>query len=307
MWIHFPSESGQEVPPTDQGLEQLAQRLREDGEVLAGQIGPRCLLDKPEHLAEAAQYIHQRLEELAYPVVRQEYVAVGQQVANLVAQQPGSSRPDQIVVVGAHYDTVIGCPGADDNATGVAALLALAECLRQHQPTRTLRWVAFVNEEPPFFQTDTMGSLVYARQCRNQGEHIVAMLSLESLGYYSQESGSQHYPMPFGWMAPNRGNFIAFISNERSELLVRHVTAVFEQAESFPCGGAALPEMVPGVSFSDHWAFWQQGYPAVMVTDTAMYRNPFYHTPEDTLEKIDWARLAWLVRGLAAVVEKLTG
>mgnify|MGYP001114703132 CR=1 FL=1 len=307
MWIRLPTDPGQPLPPADAALDGLARQLRQDVQVLAEQIGPRSLLDRPDSLAQAAEYIQHRLEKLGYQVTRQEYSAWGRQVANLAAECPGHSRADQILLVGAHYDTVAGSPGADDNATGVAALMALAERFAKAHPSRTIRLVAFANEEPPFFQTQAMGALVYAQECRRQGEHIIAMLSLESLGYYSQEPGSQQYPMPFGWMAPHVGNFIAFIGNQRSELLVRHVMALFEQREHFPAGGAALPELVPGVAFSDHWAFWQQGYPALMVTDTAMYRNPFYHTANDKPETLDWDRLARVVRGLANVLHELAG
>ncbi len=307
MWIHLSTDADRELLCEDAGLEWLARQLQQDVEVLAGQIGPRSVLDQPEKLTQAAQYIQHRLEGLGYSVVRQEYAAWGQRVANVAVERPGGSRKNQIILLGAHYDTVPGSPGADDNATGVAALLALAERLTQAQPSRTVRLVAFANEEPPFFQTNAMGALVYAQQCRNRGEHISAMLSLESLGYYSDLPGSQQYPTPFGWMAPSVGNFIAFISNQRSELLVRQVTAMFERAETFACAGAALPELVPGVAFSDHWAFWRQGYPALMVTDTAMYRNPFYHTAQDKPETIDWRRLARVVRGLTAVVQELAG
>ncbi|MCS7304696.1 MAG: M20/M25/M40 family metallo-hydrolase [Thermoguttaceae bacterium] len=307
MWIRLPTDCGQPTRAPDAQLEVLASQLRQDVEVLAGQIGSRSLLDGPQKLLQAAQYIEHRLEQLGYRLVRQEFTAWGHKVANLAVERTGTTRADQIVLVGAHYDTVPGSPGADDNATGVAALLAIADRLRSHQSSRTLRLVAFVNEEPPFFQTEAMGALVYAQQCRRNQEHITAMLSLESLGYYSERPGSQQYPMPFGWMAPNVGNFIAFISNGRSELLLRHIAALFAEAEAFPWGAAALPELVPGVAFSDHWAFWQQRYPAVMVTDTAMYRNPFYHTAQDSPETIDWQGLARVVRGLTTVVQKLVG
>ena len=307
MWIHWPTPTRQPLPPADATLEGLARQLRQDVQVLAEQIGPRSLLDRPDSLAQTAQYIQHRLETLGYQVTRQAYSAWGHQVANLAAQRPGHNRADQILLIGAHYDTVAGSPGADDNATGVAALLALAERFAQARPSRTVRLVAFANEEPPFFQTQAMGSFVYAQECRRQGEHITAMFSLESLGYYCLKPGTQQYPIPFGWMAPNVGNFIAFIGNQRSELLVRYVTALFEQAEQFPTGGAALPEWVPGVAFSDHWAFWQQRYPALMVTDTAMYRNPFYHTADDKPDVIDWDRLARVVRGLCAMLHTLAG
>jgi len=305
MFIRWPSFGREKLPRSDAELEGLVRTLRQDVEVLAGQIGPRCLLNRPEKLAEAAHYIQTRLESLGYRVDRQKYSAWGHEAVNLAVQCFGGSRPDQIVLIGAHYDTVAQSPGADDNATGVAALLALAERVVHAQPSRTIRLVAFANEEPPFFQSEAMGSWVYARACRKRADRIVAMLCLESIGYYTDRPESQLYPPPVEGIGPKVGNFVAFISDERSEMLLRHVGRLFEQAEAFPWAAAALPAEIPGISFSDHWAFGEQGYQALMVTDTALYRNPYYHTAEDTPEKIDWDRTARVVRGLRIVIQHL--
>ncbi|HYW79671.1 MAG TPA: M28 family peptidase, partial [Thermoguttaceae bacterium] len=219
----------------------------------------------------------------------------------------GTTWADEIVVVGSHYDTVVGTPGANDNTSGVAALLALARRFTQKKTDRTLRFVALVNEEPPYFQSETMGSRVYARRCAERRENIVAMLSLETIGYYDDAEGSQNYPPPFGELYPSEGNFIGFIGNAASGDLVRQAVATFRQNEPFPCEGAALPESVPGVGFSDQWSFWQEGYPALMVTDTAMFRYPHYHTAEDTIDKVDFDRTARVVRGLGHVIAALVG
>lgn len=307
MFIQFSTAGVENLPPPDAELDALVQTLRRDVEVLADEIGPRCLLDRPEKLAQAASYIQRRMESLGYLVDRCEYSAWGHEVVNLAVQRLGPCRADQIILVGAHYDTVFGAPGADDNATGIAALLALAERFAQVQPSRTLRFVAFANEEPPFFHTQAMGSFVYAQRCQRRGESISAMICLESLGYYDSRPGSQQYPLPLGDAAPSEGNFIAFVSNEESEPLLRHVADLFDQTGAFPWAAATLSEDVPGAAFSDQWAFWRQGYPAVMVTDTAMYRNPHYHTSNDTPDKIQWDRFARVVRGLEAVVRALTG
>ena len=208
-------------------------------------------------------------------------------------------------MVGAHYDTVRSTPGADDNASGVAALLALAADFAPSQPARTLRFVAFANEEPAFFQSELMGSRVYARACRVRGEKIVAMVCLESIGYYSDVKESQRYPFPLSLFYPSRGNFLAIVGNRESRALVKLVTKTIRETKAIPCESAALPGSWTGVGWSDHWSFWQEGYPAVMATDTATFRNPNYHRPTDTPVTLDFPRMAAAVRGLRAVVAEL--
>jgi Zn-dependent M28 family amino/carboxypeptidase len=215
---------------------------------------------------------------------------------------PGSAKASEIVVVGAHYDTVDECPGADDNASGVAALLELARLLKDSHPARTIRFVAFVNEEPPWFQTDNMGSLVYAKAVRAKNENVVAAVSLESIGMYSDQPGSQQYPAGFGFFYPKQGNFISFIGNFSSRGLVRQAIKSFRQNAAFPSEGVAAPAAVPGVSWSDHWSFWRQGYPAIMVTDTAPFRNKNYHLPGDQANTLDYDRTARVVDGLSHVI-----
>jgi Zn-dependent M28 family amino/carboxypeptidase len=219
----------------------------------------------------------------------------------------GAERPEEIVVVGGHYDAVSDLPGANDNATGTAATLALAAALRSAKPRRTLRFVAFVNEEPPWFRGTEMGSRAYARRCRERGERVTGMLSLETIGYYSDLPGSQKYPAPLGLLYPSAGNFIGFVGNLGSWGFTRRCAKVFRAASAFPCVWAALPGWLPGVGWSDHESFWRSGYPAAMVTDTALFRDPHYHTAEDTPDKVDYARCAEVVKGLEAVVRHLSG
>lgn len=226
-------------------------------------------------------------------------------VKNLIVEIPGATRSNEIVIIGAHYDTVYDCPGADDNSSGVAALLELARLLKSSHPARTLRFVAFVNEEPPWFQTDDMGSLVYAQHARKLNENIVAAVSLETIGMYSDAEGSQQYPAGFGLLYPSKGNFISFVGNVSSRRLVREAIGVFRQTTKFPSEGAAVPAVIPGVSWSDHWSFWNQGYPAIMVTDTALFRNQNYHLPGDKPETLDYGGMARVVRGLEKVVIRL--
>jgi Zn-dependent M28 family amino/carboxypeptidase len=270
-------------------------------------IGERNIPRFYRQLAQAADYIETKFTDAGLKVNRQKYEACAYNCCNLEVEIRGAVRPAEIVVVGAHYDTAFDTPGADDNTSGIAATLALARRFANSKLNRTLRFVAFVNEEPSFFQTENMGSLVYARRCRKKGDNIVAMFSLEMLGYYSDAPGSQHYPAPFSYFYPSEGIFIGFISNTASRKLVREAIAAFRQNEQFPSEGAAVPGFIPGVGFSDHWSFWQAGYPAIMITDTAMIRNPHYHELTDTIDKIDFDRMARVVRGLDKVIAGFVG
>jgi Zn-dependent M28 family amino/carboxypeptidase len=222
---------------------------------------------------------------------------------NIEAEVRGDT--PQILLVGAHYDSVLGAPGANDNGSGVAALLALTRRFAGKPARQTLRFVAFVNEEPPYFQTPEMGSFVYAKRCRERGDQIAAMISLETIGYFSEASGSQNYPLPgIGAFYPTTGNFIGFVGNVQSGALVRRVVALFRQHGKIPSQGAAFPSFVPGVAWSDHWSFWQHGYPAIMITDTAPFRYPHYHSATDTPDKLDYDRFALVVSGVEKVIEE---
>ncbi len=283
----------------------LRDALKWDVAVLAGEIGERNVLFHYDNLRAAAKFIEGSLREAGYEVQAQAYEVAGKQCANLSVEIKGSERPGEIVVVGGHYDSVPACPGANDNGTGVAATLALARAMGGLRPARTVRFVFFVNEEPPYFQSPQMGSVVYARGCKERGDNVVAMLSLETIGCYLDEPGSQHYPGLFGFLYPSTGNFIGFVGNVGSRGLVRRAIRSFRAHAQFPSEGGAIPGFVPGVGWSDHWAFWQEGYPAIMVTDTAPFRYPHYHEPTDTPDKIDYARMARVVGGLEAVVTEL--
>ncbi|MCU1227863.1 MAG: hypothetical protein JWO97_747 [Acidobacteria bacterium] len=281
---------------------QLALRDALRGDVMRLAATERNVVLTREYDA-AAKYIAESLA--GYGVSRQEFDVEGYRCANIEAELRGATKPHEIVVIGAHYDSVDGAPGADDNASGVAALLALAKTFAHERPARTLRFVAFANEEPPYFQSEHMGSYVYARRARERGEKIMAMISLESIGYFRNEEGSQQYPSGVGWLYPSRGNFIAFVSNLGSRVLLRRACATFRRHATVPSEGGALPDALPGVGWSDQWSFWQHGYDAIMVTDTAIFRNPNYHTPHDTPETLDYDRLARVTDGMVAVVRDL--
>jgi hypothetical protein len=284
----------------------LRDRLRQHVRTLAGEIGERQLW-RPGGLERAAQYIEATWQAQGYQVARQPVVAEGKMVYNLETEFLGGARRAEIIIVGGHYDSVLGSPGANDNATGTAAVLELSRLLAGQQLARTVRFVAFVNEEAPFFQTDAMGSWAYARRARARGEQVVAMFSIETIGFYSDVAGSQHYPWPFGLFYPHTGNFIGFVGNIASRALVRRSLAAFRQYTPFPSEGVAAPGWMTGIGWSDHWAFWQEGYPGVMVTDTALFRYAPYHTREDTPDQVNYDRMARVVAGLARVVTTLAG
>jgi hypothetical protein len=294
-----------ELPPPDGDATNLAREMEGDVRVLAGEIGERNL-ERYGELQKARDFIATALNEAGYQVERQSYEMDGRIYENLIAELHGVGKQDEIVVVGAHYDTVPGSPGANDNGSGVAALLAIARRFAGSAPGRTLRLVAFVNEEPFHFKSSQMGSHVYAKRCKERGEKIVAMLSLETIGYYCDAPGSQAFPIPgLSAIYPDTGNFIAFVGNLGSAELVRKAVGTFRKHAEFPSEGAALPEAVPGAGWSDHWSFWQMGYPAIMVTDTAPFRYPHYHSAEDTPDKIDYERMARVVGGLLPVIREL--
>ena len=271
---------------------------------LAGEIGERNVF-RPRALDSARDYIVDEWRAQGLEPRLQTYPARGVDSSNVEVVLEGASGGAQSIVVGAHYDSVLGSPGADDNASAVAALLELGRALADSARERTLRLVAFVNEEPPFFFWGKMGSQVYAGAARQRRDDIRLMLSLEMLGYYSDGHHTQRYPPLFRWFYPDRGNFIGFVSNLRSRRALGRVYRAFRNHCDFPVQRAAVPSWIPGVSWSDHVSFWQQGYPALMVTDTAFYRNPYYHTAEDTPDKLDYARLTRVANGLADALREL--
>jgi Zn-dependent M28 family amino/carboxypeptidase len=280
-------------------------RIRRHVETLALDIGERNLW-RYAALLRAAEYIEAEFAVAGYPPTRQTYQVSRLPVSNIEVVLPCETAPDEAIVVGAHYDTVSGSPGANDNGTGVAALLELAGRFARRPLRRTLRFVAFVNEEPPFFQTAEMGSVVYASAARARGDRIAGMLSLETMGYYSTDAGSQQYPAAeLSGLYPDIGNFIGFVANEASRALLESASRAFVAHSTLPLRGAALPEALAGTGWSDHWSFWQAGYQAMMVTDTAPWRYPHYHTAEDTPDKLHFDSLVDVVNGLEGVIETL--
>jgi Peptidase family M28 len=282
---------------------ELREELRADVQKLAGEIGERNMWHYPQ-LNAAAGFIEDSFSRAGLHPRQDGYELHGQACHNIEAEIRGI-RPE-IILIGAHYDSVFGSPGANDNGTGVAAILALARRFAGGKPEHTLRFVAFVNEEPPYFLSGEMGSLVYAGRCKERGDKIAAMISLETIGYFSDVSNSQVYPSRvLGAFYPKVGNFIGFVSNVHSRTLLRRVIDFFRQHAKIPSEGAALPWFVPGVSWSDQWSFWKHGYPGIMVTDTAPFRYPYYHSASDTPDKLDYDRFTLVVSGIEKVIEDL--
>jgi len=298
-----PGFAGPLAPLTPE-QELLRTRLERHVRALAGEIGVRSD-EEYANVQRAAAYIDSVLRSVDYAVVSQEFSAGGRAYRNLEATLAGTTLRQEVVLLGAHYDTAEGALGADDNASGVAGVLELARRFARAPQPRTVRFVLFPNEEPPWFPTANMGSRHYAAAARARHDPIVAMLSIESIGYYDTQRGSQRYPFPLNFAYPDVGDFIGFVSNLRSRGLLHRAIGAFRAHARFPTQGAAAPAWVPGVWWSDHWSFWVEGFPAIMITDTAPYRNPFYHTAADAPDKLDYARMARVVDGLAHVVEAL--
>jgi hypothetical protein len=301
--IRMPGKNISQTSPLSPAEVQLRTELTADVRTLAGEIGERNIPHYPQ-LNAASDFIENSFSRAGLQPRRDTYELGGRPCHNIEVEIRGAS--PEIVLVGAHYDSVFGAPGANDNASGVAALLALARRFAGKQTNHTLRFVAFVNEEPPYFQTSQMGSFVYAARCKARGDRIAAMISLETIGYFSDVPRSQTYPaVALGAFYPTTGNFIGFVGNVRSRALVRRAIALFRQQAKIPSEGAALPSFIPGVAWSDQWSFWQHGYPGIMLTDTAPFRYPHYHSVTDTPDKLDYHRFALVVGGVEKMIEEL--
>lgn len=286
-------------------IADLRGRLKRHIVAFAKDIGPRDV-SAPDKLNAASDYVRQFWEEIGYEVKAQPYGVQNVVCQNLAVEIRGESKPDEIVLVGAHYDTVPWSPGANDNGSAVAALLEISRLFSPGSTGRTLRFVAFANEEPPFFKTSSMGSLVYAKECRKRKDNIVAMVCLETIGYYRDEPKTQNYPFPLGLFYPDRGNFVAIVGNLRSKPLVQSFSRQFMEESDFPVECAAPFGFITGIDWSDHWSFWQCGYPAIMITDTALFRYPYYHHSGDTPDKLHYAGLARVTHGLCRALSRLT-
>lgn len=292
------------LPPLTESQRTLAQDLRTTVTHLASDIGKRSIYH-PKELAQSALYLKEQLQAAGYEVNEHSFPTKGSLTPNLEATLKGTSLPNDIIVIGAHYDTTQRSPGADDNASGCAAILALARSFKDQPQPRTIKFVLFPNEELPTGGTSEMGSWIYAKKARASGDNIIAMLSLEMLGFYTDAPNSQKYPAPLSSFYPTTGNFIAFVSNYDNRALVKQCVSAFRTNAHFPSEGAALPNFIRDVGRSDHYGFGKEGYSALMVTDTANFRNPNYHTAKDTPDTLDYDSMARVVEGLEQVLKSL--
>jgi Zn-dependent M28 family amino/carboxypeptidase len=270
---------------------------------LAGEVGARPFRDLAR-LERAAELVERQFADFGYAVASQSFEYSGRSYRNLIAERAGSEEPEKVLVVGAHYDTVPETPGADDNASGVAGLLGLARLLADRPLRKTVRFAAFALEEPPVFRTRNMGSYRYAESLKRVGTQVEGMVCLEMIGYFTDRPGSQRYPLPFmNRVFPRTGSHVVMVGNRRSAAFTRAMSEGFRGATDLPVFTLNAPAIVVGIDFSDHWSFGKFGYPALMVTDTAFYRNPNYHTPADLPETLDYGSMAKVVEGLAGSIE----
>lgn len=301
-WMPGQSHRGK-LPPLDPTGIAIRDRLAADVAHLAVTIGERSMR-MPDKLDESARWVRAQFEAAGWTVRDEPYAVRDRTVRNLIAERLGTRLPAEIVLLGAHYDSVERAPGADDNASGVAAMLEVARQLRDVPLDRTVRLQAFVNEEPPWFRGPLMGSRIAAKAARARGDDLVHVIILDSIGFYCDDA-CQAYPPLLGWFLPAQGDFIAFVTKTADWWRLRDVVGRFRAAAAMPSEGVAAPRAVPGIDFSDHAAFWDAGYPGVLVTDAPTYRNPHYHTGEDLPADVDFDRLARVAAGLTAVVRGL--
>jgi Zn-dependent M28 family amino/carboxypeptidase len=292
-----------------------AARLAQDVRILSQRYFPRSY--GSDSLTAAADYIRAQLKLSSANVSDQTFEVAGRQYSNIIARfGPAQAR---LLVIGAHYDSFgeplraegyakgfddyTHTPGADDNASGVAGLLELARLLAKQPPSVPVELVAYTLEEPPYFATDAMGSVRHARALHAAGTPVALMISLEMIGYFSDEAHSQSYPVPgTGLLYPRRGNYIGIVARLRDWKLTRRLKAIMRGASDLPvCSINFLPQL-PGIDYSDHASYWREGYPAVMITDMGFYRNRQYHRSGDTADRLDYARMAKVLQGVYEVI-----
>jgi Zn-dependent M28 family amino/carboxypeptidase len=288
----------------DMNKEKIRQRLQQHLQYLSLDLGERCIF-RPLNLKAAEDYVARELESLDYPVRRQPFICQRVEVANVIAGHPDSRG---YYLLGAHFDTVAGTPGADDNASGVAVLLEVARLAREAPTNRPWAFVGFTTEEPPAYFTPYMGSRVYARQARKNRENILGMLCLESVGYFVQEPDSQQIPLALKFLGySTTGNYLGLVANWHSRPLLQKLEKAFQAACSLPVATLAVPlggTFIPETRLSDHANFWDEGYQAVMLTDTAFLRNSNYHTDRDTLDTLNLDAMVEITLGLARFVRE---
>lgn len=298
-WIKQPftfNHTHRQIPKVD------TEQLKKDVETLSTTYAGRNFWDVSS-LNQAADYIEQQFSESTQNIKRQSYTVEGEQFHNIIATF-GATEGNPIII-GAHYDAFEKTAGADDNASGVAGLLALAKMFKAHPPKVPVQLIAYTLEEPPNFRTDAMGSRHHAKWLVENNIKPELVVVLEMIGYFSDQPNSQEYPIEqLKWLYPNTGNFIAVVGHLIGTSEVRLVKSAMQSAANLPVQSINAPSLLAGVDFSDHASYWDYDIPAVMVTDTSFYRNKNYHKPTDTAEKLDYQRMAQVVQGVFAVANK---
>ncbi len=280
---------------------EIKKELLSDVAFMADTLGPRNFLHY-EQLERCREWIKQKWQDQGYEVKEQIFEMDGKEYSNLEIEIRGKKSPHEIIIISDQYDTLPDSPGANNNASGVAVVFQLTKLLKDFVPDKTLRFVAFTNEEDPIFGTEQMGSYYYAKRSAERGEDIKIMLSLDAIGYYTQEPGSQNLPWPFSIFYPDKGNFLAFIGDFSSRKYMIDITRGFKKGSAFPIEAGVVPQWVEGASWSDHQSFWIFGYPGMQVTDTGGFRSPYHTTKEDTMDKMDFEALTSIVFGMYGVI-----
>jgi Zn-dependent M28 family amino/carboxypeptidase len=291
-------------------LQRTEVQLRAHLKALTETIGERSVR-MPQNLDKTVEYILSFYKEIGLQAWREPYDYKGFEVANVVAAFSTGPNPAHRYLIGAHYDSVAGTVGADDNASAVAVQLETARNLKElfsrEKLDLNIKLVSFALEEPPAYRTRYMGSRVYAQKASKEQEKIDGMICLEMVGYACHEPGCQNYPFPLGFFDyPKTGNFIGIVGNFKSGGFTQTLINAFQKNTELPVVQLSVPFngwIIPAVRLSDHASFWDQGYKAVMVTDSAFFRNPNYHTPADTMEKLDYRFMAQLVESLLLFFE----
>ena len=269
------------------------------------EITPARNYRNPESLNKTAHYIKNAFEEYGYSTRKQSYKVEGNEYKNIIVTAGPKDAPT--LVVGAHYDVCGDQPGADDNASGIAGLLEIARLIQEYKPELKYRieMVAYTLEEPPFFRSKLMGSYIHAKSLYDSNRQVIGMIGLEMIGYFTDEENSQDYPTSLMKLFyPSKGNFIALVGRFADGALINMIRGHMEKS-AVKVSTLKAPSFIAGIDFSDHLNYWDFGYSAVMVTDTAFYRNPNYHQANDTVEKLDFDKMKEVVKGLYLAIENL--
>jgi len=301
------AEETRTMTPEATAKTTLIEALRRHVRILSSDIGERSVL-RGDGLERAEDYVRRAFEAAGLTVREQTYQYGGKRVANLIAELPGAPAGPRPYIVGAHYDTVLGTPGADDNASAVAVMLELARLAASSRPPPPFRFVAFTLEEPPTHATRHQGSRIFVRRLRESGESVAGAIILEMVG---RTTPKQEYPFFLQWAGyPKAGDFIGVVGNRPSRAFGERVLTAMRQNPALPVESLFVwfnGWILADTRLSDHAPFWDKGWPALMVTDTAYFRNPDYHGPGDRADTLDYAFMAELVRSLNLAVENLAG